>query len=193
MTLRKILVRTPDELRSEAIDNDILRSLAEPVTDFGAELVALVNDMTDTMKAHDLCVGLAAPQIGVQKRVVLVLLKKSVTEDVEDDILIMVNPEILTTSGSKDKKRESCMSLPGWTGDVTRREKTSVLYSDIHGGTHERLFVGFQARIVSHEIEHLDGHLYADFTWESGLELQATDIFKNSNFDEVQREAVEMS
>lgn len=104
----------------------------------------------------------------------------------------MVNPEVVREFGGKDKKRESCMSLPGWTGDVVRREKLTVRFLDLTGEAVEQTFSGFEARVVAHEIDHLAGVLYADRSREGGFPLAETDLFDRANFSAVQQEA-EMS
>jgi peptide deformylase len=165
----------------------VLRDVAAEVTTFDQDLQALAQDMLETMEAHDLCIGLAAPQVGVSKRLVVVTILGEHPEP-----LVMVNPTVVTASGPKDRKRESCMSLPGWNGEVTRREKVQVRYQDLDGKARHREFKSFQARIVAHEIDHLNGVLYADHTLEEDMPLTETDSFESSNFEEVQK-AAEMS
>ena len=81
-------------------------------------------------------------------------------------------------SGKKDKKNESCMSLPGYAGEVERKEKMNVSYQDRDGKQHHQKIEGFLARVFAHEIDHLEGLLYVD-RMAKDVKLQTTDIFKN--------------
>ena len=101
-------------------------------------------------------VGLAAPQVGILRRVVVI----DVTED-HSGLKEMVNPEILERSGSQTG-REGCLSVPERQGIVTRPMKVKVRYQDRHGKLMELETEGFEARAVCHELDHLDGVLYVD-------------------------------
>jgi peptide deformylase len=145
----------------------ILRQRAAEIESIGSETQLLVEDLLRVMNAHPICVGLAAPQLGVLKRV-------AVADVGRDQSLVLINPEILATSGKRDKKRESCMSVWGLTGVVERREKVSIRYQDLTGRWHEENFRSFPARVICHEIDHLNGVLYTALV-EGPLE--ATDLF----------------
>lgn len=134
-------------------DDRLLRSVAADVVAFDSELAEVIRDLRDTMDAYDVCVGLAAPQIGFQLRV-------AIADIGEQDPLVMVNPSILERTGKRDLKRESCMSIWGLAGTVERREKILVRFQDQVGELHERRLRGFAARVVQHEVDHLDGLLY---------------------------------
>jgi peptide deformylase len=146
---------------------------ADTVADFGADLTSLVSDLLDTMHAHDICVGLAAPQIGVTRRVAVV----NSSEGKAGPDLVLVNPEIVMQSGKKDTKFESCMSVPGWRGPVERRKKLLIHYYDVTGTRAELTAEGFEARAIMHEVDHLSGHLYCQLVPPSLLE--ETDLFKD--------------
>ena len=150
-------------------DEGILRSVAEPVEAFDDDLKALIQDLSDTLRAYPICVGLAAPQIGVSKAVAVV----NPTRDPDAKDLVLVNPEILSSSGKKDIKRESCMSVWGYQGNVMCRDKVTVRYFDEDGGEHEECFKGYEARIVTHEIGHLNGTLYIDHLSDEGSYAQS--------------------
>ena len=164
--------------RDQFYDKDIqLRAPSDVVTDFGEELQQLVDNLVDTMSHHDIAVGLSAPQIGIHKRVAVVALDK-LDEESEEPALVLVNPEILSFTGKKDTKRESCMSLPHYGGDVLRRTKMELNYSDREGNRKVLHAEGFLARVIAHEVDHLDGILFVD-RMEEGVELVPVDIFKN--------------
>ena len=142
MAIRKII-----ELGDEK-----LRKHCKPVEKFDLRLWVLLKDMADTMyKAEG--VGLAAPQVGVQRRVVVI--------DVGDGLVELINPEITSREGSQCG-REGCLSLPGRQGIVTRPNKVTVKAQDRKGNPIELTAEGFFARAVCHELDHLDGRLYID-------------------------------
>ena len=135
---------------------------AEPVGDFGdGELDALLEDMRDTMQALD-GVGLAAPQIGVNLRVVMFGVQKNPrypdAEEVPETVLI--NPVITALDDTIDDDWEGCLSLPGLRGLVPRLRNIRYQGFDERGGRIERVASGFHARVVQHECDHLDGILY---------------------------------
>lgn len=150
-------------------DEILLTSPARPVTIFDESLARIVEDLLDTMHAQPLCVGLAAPQIGVDLSVAVVARAGSLSAD-----LVLINPVVLSTSGKKDVKRESCMSLWGLAGPVERRSKSSIEYYNLEGILQAASFEGFLARVVSHEIDHLSGTLFRS---HSPGDLTKTDIF----------------
>ena len=115
----------------------------------------LLKDMADTMyKAEG--VGLAAPQVGILRRIAVV----DVTED-HNGLLELVNPEIIEREGSQTG-REGCLSVPGRQAVVTRPMKVKVRFQDRNGDMFEMETEGFEARAICHELDHLDGTLYID-------------------------------
>jgi len=150
-------------------DERLLR-LALPVERFGTpELAALLQDMRDTM-AHLNGAGLAAPQISVGLRVVIFGVKSNPrypdAEEVPDTVL--VNPIIAPESDEIDEGWEGCLSVPGMRGWVPRWARVRYSGFDEQGRPFERVVQGFHARVVQHEVDHLDGVLYPmrirDFT-----------------------------
>ena len=137
------------------LGDDALRKVCRPQEKFDRRLEVLLRDMADTMyKAEG--VGLAAPQVGILRRVAIV----DVTQD-HSGRLEMVNPEIIGTDGSQTG-REGCLSLPGRQGVVTRPEKVKVRFQDRTGAWMEVETEGLEARAICHEVDHLDGRLYID-------------------------------
>jgi peptide deformylase len=135
--------------------NPVLETPAEAVTAFDNELKKLVEDMFESMyAAHG--VGLAAPQIGIGKR--LAVIDVSFKED-PDAKLVLVNPEILHTEG-KNKQNEGCLSLPEFREPVTRARKVTVRAQDVNGKWFEKTGEELLARAFLHETDHLKGKLY---------------------------------
>lgn len=134
------------------LGDDTLRKVCKKQEKFDLRLWTLLKDMADTMyKAEG--VGLAGPQVGILRRVVVI--------DVGDGLVELVNPEIVASSGTQCG-REGCLSLPGRQGIVTRPNKVTVRAQDRKGKPFEFEAEGFFARAVCHELDHLDGVLYID-------------------------------
>lgn len=142
MAIREVLV----------YPNDILRGESEEVTVFDQELKRLVSDMKETMLVAR-GVGLAAPQIGVLKKVVVI--------EWEDHKFTLINPQIIEQSG-EEVRDEGCLSFPNIYEDVARPTKVKIAYQDENGDRREYEAEGFLARIFSHEIDHLGGKLLID-------------------------------
>ncbi|HEV2495792.1 MAG TPA: peptide deformylase [Terriglobia bacterium] len=134
---------------------EVLEKTAEPVTDFGPELEKLVADMFETMYAAN-GVGLAAPQIGISKR--LCVIDTAVGEDPEQK-LVLANPVIVLTEG-KQAQEEGCLSLPEFRANTTRPMKATVRAQDVHGNEFTMSGEGLLARAFCHEIDHLNGILF---------------------------------
>lgn len=141
-------------LRKIALEGEAcLSKVCRPVTDFNSRLHTLLDDLADTL-ADSGGVGLAAPQVGVLRRVCVVL-------DEEDQLIELVNPEIIRTEGEQTGL-EGCLSVPGKWGIVTRPNRVRVRAQDRDGNWFEAEAEGLTARAFCHEIEHLDGHLFVE-------------------------------
>ena len=152
MTLRQI-VTLPDP---------ILRRKAKPVTRFDAELQTLIDDMIETMREAP-GVGLAAPQVGIPERVIVV----EYAEDEEDEaapkkLYVMVNPEIKSASEETEEGIEGCLSVPGWQGEVERALAVTVKGLTSRGKPMKVKAKGWMARIFQHEIDHINGVVFTD-------------------------------
>lgn len=134
-----------------------LNKVCRPYMEFGPRLHELLDDMRETLIQAD-GVGLAAPQVGVLRRAVLVI-ETNHAEDEEDSFLELVNPEIIALSGEQTDT-EGCLSLPGECGIVTRPMVVTVRAQDRDGNFFEYTGEGLTARCFCHELDHLDGVLY---------------------------------
>jgi peptide deformylase len=135
--------------------NPVLEKPAAPITSFDGELQRLVDDMFESMyAAHG--VGLAAPQIGISKR--LAVIDITFKED-PDAKLVLANPEIIHTSG-RQTQNEGCLSIPDFREPVTRANNVTIRAQDAHGNWYEKTGEDLLARAFLHEAEHLDGKLY---------------------------------
>jgi peptide deformylase len=143
------------------LPDPVLATATPLITAFDADLATLVADLLDTMRASPGCVGLAAPQIGVSRRVAVIDLRGHRKARVNHGELVLVNP-LIESRGDSDIAREGCMSVPDFTGDVTRATSLLLQWQDETGSVFTDDFTGFEARAVQHELDHLDGLLFLD-------------------------------
>ena len=134
------------------VGNEVLRQKCAPIENFDEELAALLEDMKHTVKNAD-GAGLAAPQIGVAKRVVVVV--------VDEGYFEFINP-VITAQKGEQSDWEGCLSVRGKSGIVSRPMKVTLVYQDRFGEKHVLKAKGFFARAICHELDHLDGVLYID-------------------------------
>jgi peptide deformylase len=148
-------------LEIKTFPDDVLRHQAEPVEDFNEELHKLVEDMVETMRDAP-GVGLAAPQIGVSKQLIVVEFGDEEDEEVPKQLFIVANPEIIRKSKDSVKGIEGCLSVPGVVGEVERSTVVTVSGQDKFGKKIKIRAQGWLARIFQHEIDHVNGMLYTD-------------------------------
>lgn len=139
----------------------VLRRKARKVTDFGTELQTLIDDMIDTMREAP-GVGLAAPQVDVPLRVIVVEYGDDENEEVPPKLFAVVNPEITRYSTENEVGTEGCLSIPGYAGDVERPLGVTVKGLNRRGQPVKFKAEGWLARIFQHELDHLDGVLFID-------------------------------
>lgn len=140
-----------------------LRQVSEEITDFTDPAVqALVDDLLETMAKSPVCVGVAAPQTGHLLRL-LVMNCGNARKPPPDHhgLLVVCNPVILNWSGM-EVGREGCLSLPDLTGNVVRALDVAVQFQDREGRERAVALTGFEARVMQHEMDHLDGRLFTD-------------------------------
>jgi peptide deformylase len=133
-----------------------LRTRAQPVTQFDAELGRVIDDMFETMYSAP-GIGLAAPQVDVHKRLIVI----DVSED-RNEPLVFINPEILSREG-ETVTEEGCLSVPGIFDQVKRAAKVRVRAQDRNGEVFEREYDDIMAVCVQHEMDHIDGKLFVDY------------------------------
>lgn len=124
----------------------------------------LIDDMFETMRDYN-GVGLAAPQVQEPYRIIVYELQDTERYDTEDGPIeptVLVNPSIIDRSESTVNDTEGCLSLPELRGDVRRSKSVTVRYQDENATTQEKEATGFEARIIQHELDHLDGVLFVD-------------------------------
>jgi peptide deformylase len=133
-----------------------LRTRAQPVTQFDADLGRLIDDMFETMYAAP-GIGLAASQVDVHKRVLVIDISEARNEP-----LVFINPQILSREGEAETE-EGCLSVPGIFDEVKRAAKIRVRMQDRTGAASERDYEGMLAVCIQHEMDHLDGKLFVDY------------------------------
>lgn len=154
--------------------DDRLKQAAEDVKNFDAALHELIQNLEDTMAAGPGGVGIAATQVGVMQRVVIINVSNypRLKNAKHHGRLVLINPEILEWQGMK-KGREGCMSVPDFTGNVIRADNIVLQALNENGEQKKYEMEGFEARAVQHEIDHLDGLLFLD-----RLVSRRNDLFK---------------
>jgi peptide deformylase len=135
-------------------DNPILREVSKPVTQITKKTLKLIKDMEAALDLEK-GVGLAAPQVGENVRLFLALLDNK-------HLVAMINPEFLTHNQTLASAEEGCLSLPGEWGQVERFTEVTIRFLDGKGRENTLKLKGFNARIVQHEMDHLDGILFTD-------------------------------
>lgn len=150
MTLRPILIH-PDPR---------LKTVADPVASFDRDLAALADDMLETM--YDAPgIGLAAPQVGVMHRMMVMDCVKE--EGARPEPMVLINPRIIALSEDMNVYDEGCLSIPEVYAEVERPASVTVEWTDLSGKIEQREFDGLWATCVQHEIDHLDGKLFIDY------------------------------
>ncbi|SIT90797.1 peptide deformylase [Yoonia rosea] len=150
MTLRKILIH-PDPR---------LKKVAQPVASVNDDMRRLADDMLETM--YDAPgIGLAAPQIAVMDRMLVMDCAKE--DDATPEPMVLINPEVVWTSEERNVYEEGCLSIPEQYAEVERPAEVEVSWMDLDGKTRRERFDGLWATCVQHEIDHLDGKLFIDY------------------------------
>ncbi len=152
-----------------------LKQLSVEVSNFDTSLQYFINDLLETMYAGPGGVGIAAPQVGYFKRIAIVDVSKN-PKLVSNGCMILINPEIKKWEGMKIG-REGCMSVPDFTGNVIRAEAIEVHAQNVEGKWQTFSCVGYEARAVQHELDHLDGLLFLD-----RLVSRRTDLFQRKKY-----------
>ncbi|MBQ4427746.1 MAG: peptide deformylase [Oscillospiraceae bacterium] len=159
----------------------LLLKKSRPVTDFNERLHTLLDDMRETLLQAD-GVGLAAPQVGVLRRTVIVMDTSLEDKSPEEQIIELVNPEIIESDGEQ-KGPEGCLSVPGVYGLVERPNHVRVKAQDRFGNWFEAEGTGLTARCFCHEIDHLDGHLFTERSEKILSDEELEEYYGNKNED----------
>lgn len=157
--------------------NQALRTICSPVEDFNEEISQCVNDMIETMYSYHGTVGLAAPQVNIFHRIVVIDINAKTTAD---KLIVLINPLILEKSKNK-YVREGCLSVPAYLADVKRAKKVTVKAQDQKGDHFELTTVDMEAVAIQHEIDHLDGILFLDKVDRLKTDLIRRSVMKYDN------------
>lgn len=150
MSIRSILIHPDPRLKAKA----------KPVVDFNRDLRALADDMLETM--YDAPgIGLAAPQLGVLQRMLVMDCIKD--EMATPEPMVLINPKVIAASEETNVYEEGCLSIPEQYGEVERPAIVTVEWTDLDGKTEQREFDGLWSTCVQHEIDHLNGKLFIDY------------------------------
>ena len=141
------------KLRIVKFGDPALRKVCRPVDEITPRICTLIDDMIETMRSAEGC-GLAAPQVGVLRRI-------AVIEVEEGKVYELINPKIIAFSGEQ-REQEGCLSNPGAYGITKRPKRVTVRATDRHGNTYDLEGTDLLARAICHECDHLDGKLYTD-------------------------------
>ena len=141
------------KLKILKVGDSTLRKICRPVDTVTPRILTLLDDMTETMRAAD-GVGLAAPQVGVLRRIVVI-------ETEEDGLIELINPKIIAYSGEQESE-EGCLSVPGRWGITRRPMHVTVRALNRYGESFDMTGSGLLAKAFCHELDHLDGKLYID-------------------------------
>ncbi|MFH0837955.1 MAG: peptide deformylase [Patescibacteria group bacterium] len=146
-------------------NNPILRKVSPKQGKITKKTLKLLKDMEESMIATN-GVGIAAPQVGVNTRIAHITINKK-------QVFPIINPEILEMSEEFEEDTEGCLSLPGLWGPVSRAKELTLRFTDLAGKERVMKFNGFEARVVQHEVDHLNGILFIDHVPEGELEIES--------------------
>ncbi len=143
------------KLKIRKLGDEVLSRVCRPVDEITPRTLTLLDDMIETMRHADGC-GLAAPQVGILRRI-------AVVEVNEGEVIELINPEIIAREGEQ-QETEGCLSIPGRFGVTKRPQRVTVRATNRHGEVYEITGEDLLARALCHEIDHLDGHLFTERT-----------------------------
>jgi peptide deformylase len=156
--------------------NPVLKTVCTAIQSFDSELATFISDLTDTLNDFPGCVGIAAPQVGNLIRLVIVDASRNKKCDSTLGKQVLINP-VVTWQEGDELAREGCLSLPDFTANVRRAQSIRVQALDERGTSRELSASGFEARVILHELDHLDGLLFLDRV--SSLK---TDVFRRKRY-----------
>jgi len=154
----------------------ILKKTSEPIAQEFPALPLVIGDLRETLKSHPFCVGIAAVQIGSLLRIVIVDCSRSRKSCKNHGELVLINP-VITQMHGEQVMREGCLSLPDYTGNVQRYQEVTVEALDSEEIPQKIIAEGFEAVVLQHELDHLDGILFLD-----RITSLKTDVFRRKNY-----------
>lgn len=154
------------------IENPLLKQASAHVEKITTDIKILIKNLKTTLYFHKRCVGIAAVQVGILQRIIVVDVSQSLKEHKNNGFLVMINPSITYSSG-KISSREGCLSIPSFIGNVVRKKKIEVEYTDVDCKFQTLKTSGFEAIVIQHEIDHLDGKVFLD-----RISSLSTDVFR---------------
>ena len=161
-----------------------LKHKSSEVQNFDKKLEKIVVDMFDTLYASGNGIGLAAPQIGISKRIVVIDLR----EEGQQNQIVLINPKIISKSEENSINQEGCLSIPGYYADVERSNQIHAEWSDENGKKVKKKCSGLLSICIQHEIDHLDGILFIDYL--SNLKRKRA-LEKVKKYKKMQNEKIE--
>ena len=167
-------VRHPDIVK---YGTPVLRQVARPVTRISSETTRLIKRMTEVMREAN-GLGLAAPQVGASTRIIIYDANEG------EGLRVLINPKILSMSGEQTEPKEGCLSIPGLQGVVKRADELKVRGYDDKNRPIVRRVKGLEARVIQHEVDHLDGILFIDRVEPGTLEWAGGDEEDEDDNDE---------
>ena len=167
MTLLKIIT----------IPDSRLKTKSNKIHNFDSELKRDIKNMYETLYESENGIGLAAPQVGLLKRLIVIDLK----EDNKSNPLTLINPKILNKSDEKFINQEGCLSIPGYYADIERSQKIEYQYYDEKGTRRKTTAEGLLSICIQHEIDHLDGILFIDYLSKLKRKMALEKVFKTKS------------
>ena len=167
MTLLKIIT----------IPDSRLKTKSNKIDNFDSELKKDIKNMYETLYESDNGIGLAAPQVGLLKRLIVIDLK----EDNKSNPLTLINPKILNKSDEKFINQEGCLSIPGYYADIERSQKIEYQYYEENGNKKKTTAEGLLSICIQHEIDHLDGVLFIDYLSKLKRKMALEKVLKTKN------------
>jgi peptide deformylase len=156
--------------------NPILKQVSDPVTEINEEIRGLIADLLETLDSHPGCVGLASPQTGNMKRIIVIDASRNRKPVENQGRMVLINPVIEQREGEA-MAREGCLSLPDFTANVRRAAKICCRATTPDGSEIIIESVDFEARVIQHEFDHLDGMLFLD-----RVASLKTDVFRRKRY-----------
>jgi peptide deformylase len=156
--------------------NPVLKTVCAAVETFDVQLADFINDLSETLNSFPGCVGIASPQVGKAIRLVIVDASRNKKCESKLGKQVLINPTVMHQEG-EELAREGCLSLPDFTANVRRAQSIRIQALDESGQLRDLAASGFEARVILHELDHLDGLLFLD-----RVASLKTDVFRRKRY-----------